>query len=200
MSFSIALPTTPMPTAASTASGKTQKTSMFLTKLAFRRSDQDPPRSKFYLGDVFHRKGEIEILPVPLLTDHENLVGGGLERIRHRPHDLACIVNGPQAYQVGHVELSRFEHIQLFAVEQEHFATQGLRIGPALDAIEVEQEALRGLPGGRDTASHACEHWLRAFPQVPTCAEGAHSQRAAHPVRCDHNPDRDRIGELFHGP
>ena len=36
---------------------------------------------------------------------------------------LTRIVNSRQADQVGHVELSRFESVQLFAVEQELFAS-----------------------------------------------------------------------------
>jgi hypothetical protein len=50
--FSMALPTTPTLKAASTASGKTQKTSMFLIDLAFRRPDQNSPSPKVHLRDV----------------------------------------------------------------------------------------------------------------------------------------------------
>src|SRR5215210_293666 len=137
MPFSMALPTTPTPMAASTASGKTQKTSMFLIKLAFRRPDHDPSRLQIHFGDVLHSKREIEILPVLLLTDYEDFVGRCLERIRYRPYNLTSVVNSRQADEVSHVELSRFGRVQLFAVEQELFASQGLRVGPALDTIEV---------------------------------------------------------------
>src|SRR5215212_5210932 len=148
MPFSMALPTTPTRTAASTASGKTQKMSMLLIGLTFRRSDEEPPRPEVYIGDVLEGEGKIQFLPVFLSVDHKDFVGCGLEAIDHRSDDATCVVYGRQADQVSHVELALSQRIKLLAVEQEPFASEGSRIGPALDAFEVEQEAFRGLPGG----------------------------------------------------
>src|SRR5215207_3257763 len=142
MPFSMALPTTPMRTAASTASGKTQKTSMLLTALAFRRPDQDAPRPEVYIGYVLQGKGQIEILPI--FTDHEDFVGAGLEGIHYRSDDLTRVVHGLKADQVSDVELSLFRYIELRAVEQEFSTSQRICVAPVLDAVEVDQEALRG--------------------------------------------------------
>src|SRR5215216_636591 len=144
MPFSMALPTTPTFTAASTASGKTQKTSMLRIDLNFRRSDQNSTSTEIYLGYMLEGKGQIQVLPVSLFTDHEDFVGGGLEGIRHRSDDLTRIVHGRQADQVSHVELSFFGRIELLAVEHELPAPQSIRVASILNAIEVEQEAFRG--------------------------------------------------------
>src|SRR5215211_781679 len=111
MPFSMALPTTPTFTAASTDWGKTQKMSMLLKVLTFRRSDQDPLRPEAYLWHVLEGEGEIHFLPVFLSADHEDFVGGGLEAIHHRSDDVTRVVHGRQADQVGHVELSLSQRV-----------------------------------------------------------------------------------------
>src|SRR5215216_2463099 len=75
--FSIALPTTPTLTAASTASGKTQNTSICFMGLAFGRPNHEPPRFQIHVRDVFEREWNIDI-SMPS-TDHEHFMGGGLE-------------------------------------------------------------------------------------------------------------------------
>src|SRR5215208_2922434 len=106
--------------------------------LAFRRTDHDPPPLQIHLRHVFHGKGQIEILPALLFTNHQHFVGGGLEGISHRSEDFICLVHGRKADQVGHVEFSLLGRVELLAVEQELFASQGPRIGPAFYAFEVE--------------------------------------------------------------
>src|SRR5215208_4944839 len=105
---------------------------------AFRRTDHDPPRLQIHQRHVFHGKRQIEILPALLFTNHEHFVGGGLEGISHRSEDFICLVHGRKADQVGHVEFSLLGRVELLAVEQELFASQGPRIGPAFYAFEVE--------------------------------------------------------------
>src|SRR5215212_2200164 len=133
----MALPTTPTPKAASTDSGKTQKTSMLLIGSTLRRSDLDPPRPEVYVWHVLEGKGKIQILPVFLFTDHEDLVGGGLEGLHHGSDDLSSVAHGRQADQIGHIELSFFGRVELLTLEQKLTAPQGIRVVPIREAIEV---------------------------------------------------------------
>src|SRR5215211_206881 len=190
----MALPTTPTLTAASTAAGKTQNTSICFTRLFLRWSDRDTARSRIKFRNVLQSKGNIEIPPV-LLADHEDFVGCGLERVFHVTQDLTRFVHGRQADQIGHVVLAFLRHVELIAVEHQLLAFQGPCPFSAVDTFHLDQKPLRSLPDSKDLASRAPDDRRRILPDVLTGSDGANFQGAAHPVRCDHDPDHHRIDE-----
>src|SRR5215212_1464233 len=189
--FSIALPTTPTLTAASTASGKTQNTSMCFMGLAFGGSHHELPRFKIHVRDVFERERNIGIL-MPS-TDHEYFVGGGLERIAHHAENLASIVDRRQSDEICHVEFALFRRVEVAAAHQEFFALQGACIFPAPYAFHVDQKPLRRLSGSGDAPPRTTDYGLHALPEVSARAEGPNPQSSADPVRSDHDPDWHRI-------
>src|SRR5215211_1811114 len=143
----MALPTTPTLTAASTASGKTQNTSMCFIVLAFGRPDHDPPRFQIQHRNVLKRERNIEVLDT-FPTYHENFVGGGLESVLDDADALPGSVHGGQSDEVRHVELAFFRRVELCAVEKKLFAFQGGRVFPAPYTFYVDQNPLRGFSRG----------------------------------------------------
>src|SRR5919112_2739682 len=111
----MALPTTPTLTAASTASGKTQNTSMRFKILAFGRPDHDSPRLQIQLRNVLQRKGNVEIAAIAIAY-HENLVGGGLEGVAQGTDNPTRVVDGGQSDEVSHVEFVLFRRVEIVAL------------------------------------------------------------------------------------
>src|SRR5215212_3033066 len=191
--FSIALPTTPTLTAASTASGKTQNTSRFFMTLAFGGSYHDTPRPGIQVGNVLQREGDVEI-PATLFAYHEHFVGGRLESVAHHAENLAVVVERGQPDEVSHVVFVRPRAIEFVAADQEFLALKRIHLFPAPDPLHVDQEPFRRLPGSRDTTPRTTHNRLHPFPEVPPRTESPNPQSPAHPVRSDHDPYRHRIG------
>src|SRR5918998_2641310 len=114
----MALPTTPTCRAASTALGKTQKTSMFLTSSLLRRPDDHAGRFEVYFGDVLQGKRDVDGAP-RLPVDHQDLVRAGLEGLTHRADDVARVAHGGEPDEVSHVELPLLWSVELGPVEHQ---------------------------------------------------------------------------------
>src|SRR3954463_4551121 len=127
--FSIALPTTPTLTAASTASGKTQNTSMCFMALAFGGPDHDASRPGIQVRNVLQRERDVEF-PATLLAYHKHFMGGGLESVAHYAQNLAVVVTRGQPDKVSHVVFALLGRVEFVAADQKFFALQRIYLFP----------------------------------------------------------------------
>src|SRR3712207_6557101 len=114
MPRSMARPTTPTRKAPSTASGKTQKTSMPPTGVSLHpRGVHDESASlRVDLRDVLVGEGHVELLPV-LAPHDEHVVGGRLEEIGHAADERPRRVVRLKAHEIPNVELPLLGLIEL---------------------------------------------------------------------------------------